>query len=128
MVIPSVNAQKEEPQDVFTQRDLKIAVILNQLHYYYAAQDEFSAKQKAAGKNRVDDRFDFSDQIGYLEVDIDKLVGCTQIIDQLTVELNQMKKMGLGPKHPHLLWIERLIAGLKAHVNKQAEQAAPSNP
>ena len=117
--------------DGFTQDDLKVAVLLKELHDYYVAQDRKAAELLAAKQDPRDAQLDFGYQISTREAEIDKRVGCEKMVELLGGELEKIKAEGLGVKHPHTLWFERLIAGLKQRIivkQNKAEMATPRKP
>lgn len=104
--------------DKFTQADLKVALLLKDLHYYYLAVDEHVAK----GEKREEAMAEFSHAILTREKQIEEKVGFAVMVTYLEQELKELRKIGLGPKHPQILWIERLLKELRPKVRKQTEQ------
>ena len=107
--------------DDFAQDDLRVAISLKELHDYYVAQDRRKAELLAAKQDPRDARLAFSSAISTREAEIDKLVGYEKIIELLNSELEKLKATGLGSKHPHRLWLERLITGLEQRAKSKAE-------
>ena len=99
-------------KDKFTQSDMKVALLLKNLHYYYLAIDDRVSK----GQNRKDAINNFSYPIAVIEKQIQEKVGFTVMVDYLDHELKELKDIGLGTEHPQILWIERLLKGLRPKV------------
>jgi hypothetical protein len=97
--------------DDFTQRDCGIALRLMNLGNCLELRDR--AIQARTAPQETDLSL-VEGNIQRLTSELDELVGSRKLAEQLAAEATALQKQGLGPKHPKIVWIERVNRHLNA--------------
>lgn len=106
-----VSAGGETVHESFTERDLRISLLLINLRDHYAEIDSLAAKG-LKGDDLEDAKEDCSAAIRCIESEIEELIEFQVLERQLRNQLDKFKNRGLVPEHPNVLCVQRLIRGI----------------